>query len=63
MNAQLCKERFKKKNTVDPSHFLILRAQILRSDFRRKAMFKLLLTIGEFPPRSKLYSIDTASNL
>jgi hypothetical protein len=50
VNAKLCKERFKEKNTVDPCHLLLLPAQILRSDLRRKTMFKSLLAISEFPP-------------
>jgi hypothetical protein len=43
MNAKLCKEQFKEKNTVDLSNFLLLPAQILRSDLRRKTMLKSLL--------------------
>jgi hypothetical protein len=46
----LCKERFMEKNTVDPSHLLLLPAQNLRRDFKSKTMFKSLLTIGSSPP-------------
>jgi hypothetical protein len=44
------------KNTVDPSHLLLLPAQIIKSDLRSKMMFKLLSTIGEFPSRTHTLS-------
>jgi hypothetical protein len=40
MNAKMCKERFKEKNTVDHSHLLLLPAQILRSDLKSKTCAK-----------------------
>jgi hypothetical protein len=58
VNAKLCKERFKEKNTVDPCHLLLLPAQILRSDLRRKRCLNRSLPLVNSPrPHSHLSSL------
>jgi hypothetical protein len=49
LRRQLCCQA-EGKNTVDPSHLLLLPEQFQRKDLRRTTAFKSILIISEFPP-------------